>query len=348
MANGCVCQVSSVIDSQENGHYHSDSIKIIHSCQYHIGVRLTRNDTKGNPANSAQTRRARGIAPDKSRQDTNTNLQYTAESVSADRARIGKTMRPRSQAVQLPDYAGQMMTATRAKVSPNGTQLQQTPILVPSELCKTKPQVRDNSTGLVHKCSSRPCAPAAASSNAGALEDHRTSVETVAAVPPINISRSPSTTSTDDTMDGTIYFYERDMPYFGFTNFSDHLVEYKNKKYPTSEHLFQAYKFLKNRPEVAEDVRRASTARAAFDMAHQHQQDVRADWCDVNIRKMDKVLSLKFQQHPDLREELLSTGNACLVENSPYDRFWGNGPDRKGANELGKALMRLRDQLREL
>ena len=29
---------------------------------------------------------------------------------------------------------------------------------------------------------------------------------------------------------------------------------------------------------------------------------------------MDKVLSLKFQQHPELRKLLLDTGNAVLVE----------------------------------
>lgn len=34
---------------------------------------------------------------------------------------------------------------------------------------------------------------------------------------------------------------------------------------------------------------------------------------DVQL-KMEKVLSLKFQQHPSLRKELLDTGDALLVE----------------------------------
>lgn len=39
-----------------------------------------------------------------------------------------------------------------------------------------------------------------------------------------------------------ILFYHRNEPHFGFTNFSDHPVEYHGRIYPTSEHLFQAFK----------------------------------------------------------------------------------------------------------
>lgn len=39
-----------------------------------------------------------------------------------------------------------------------------------------------------------------------------------------------------------ILFYHRTEPHFGFTNFSAHPVEYDGRVYPTSEHLFQAFK----------------------------------------------------------------------------------------------------------
>lgn len=39
-----------------------------------------------------------------------------------------------------------------------------------------------------------------------------------------------------------IYFYNREDPYYGFTNFSSHSVKYEGKVYPTSEHLFQSFK----------------------------------------------------------------------------------------------------------
>ena len=39
-----------------------------------------------------------------------------------------------------------------------------------------------------------------------------------------------------------ILFYNKNEPYYGFTNFSPHPVMYNGKRYPTSEHLFQSFK----------------------------------------------------------------------------------------------------------
>lgn len=62
----------------------------------------------------------------------------------------------------------------------------------------------------------------------------------------------------------------------------------------------------------------------------------------------------KFGQNPKLKQLLVETGNAELVEASPYDRVWGVGVDVRaamnkqnwnGQNLLGKALMDVRTQL---
>jgi len=119
------------------------------------------------------------------------------------------------------------------------------------------------------------------------------------------------------------------------------------KEYPTSEHLFQSFKFQEHRPGLAEHIRRCCPRpRDAFSEARRFQPEVRADWVKVNIQKMDETLWYKFNQHPDLRAELLATEDAELVEDSDKDSFWGVGADRKGRNELGKALERLRERLR--
>lgn len=66
----------------------------------------------------------------------------------------------------------------------------------------------------------------------------------------------------------------------------------------------------------------------------------------------------KFSQNADLKEYLLSTGDAILVEASPYDKIWGIGlhaaqaskctvDQWKGQNLLGCALMEVRDWLKE-
>ena len=65
----------------------------------------------------------------------------------------------------------------------------------------------------------------------------------------------------------------------------------------------------------------------------------------------------KFSQNDILKQFLIETGNAVLVEASPYDTIWGIGMDRKtaldsrvedwkGENLLGCALMEVRDWLR--
>ncbi|GMH38422.1 hypothetical protein BSKO_06306 [Bryopsis sp. KO-2023] len=68
---------------------------------------------------------------------------------------------------------------------------------------------------------------------------------------------------------------------------------------------------------------------------------------------------LKFGQNEDLREALLSTGDLDIAEASPVDRIWGIGlnPQKaaettspsqwKGQNLLGKALIEVRQKLRD-
>jgi len=58
----------------------------------------------------------------------------------------------------------------------------------------------------------------------------------------------------------------------------------------------------------------------------------------------------KFSQHPDLLNGLLTTGNAELIEYSPWDAFWGTGRNGQGLNWAGRILMEVRSisQTRDL
>jgi hypothetical protein len=62
---------------------------------------------------------------------------------------------------------------------------------------------------------------------------------------------------------------------------------------------------------------------------------------------MLKAVRAKFLAHADLRDLLLSTGKKRLVEASPYNSYWGEGPNGKGKNRLGEILIQVRSELRE-
>jgi len=55
----------------------------------------------------------------------------------------------------------------------------------------------------------------------------------------------------------------------------------------------------------------------------------------------------KFSQHQDLKQLLLDTGEAEIVEHTKNDNYWGDGGDGTGRNQLGKTLMRVREALRK-
>ena len=56
---------------------------------------------------------------------------------------------------------------------------------------------------------------------------------------------------------------------------------------------------------------------------------------------MYDTLILKFTQHKDLKEQLLATGDATLIEDTEIDSVWANGGDGSGMNMLGVLLMRV-------
>jgi ribA/ribD-fused uncharacterized protein len=77
---------------------------------------------------------------------------------------------------------------------------------------------------------------------------------------------------------------------------------------------------------------------------------MRADWEDVKIEIMYSIVREKFCQNIELLEKLLATGNAHLEEGNTWkDVFWGVCPpgSKKGRNELGKILMRIRQEFTE-
>lgn len=142
-----------------------------------------------------------------------------------------------------------------------------------------------------------------------------------------------------------IRFYStRERPNGCFSNFSPHGFELEGAYWPTSEHYFQAQKFLA--AEDQEAVRLAPTPKEAARRGRDRSRRLRPDWDQVKDDVMRAALRRKFATHADIRSVLLATGEAKLVEATADDYYWGCGSDGSGRNMLGKLLMELRDSLR--
>ena len=142
----------------------------------------------------------------------------------------------------------------------------------------------------------------------------------------------------------TIHFYHEADPYGAFSNFAPFPVELDGKTWPTSEHYFQAAKFPGTEHQA--EILKARTAGIAARMGRDRGRPLRADWEEVKDGIMLTVVRAKFTQHEALRQLLLGTGDAVLVEHTYKDAYWGDGGDGSGKNMLGKVLMQVRDELR--
>lgn len=140
-----------------------------------------------------------------------------------------------------------------------------------------------------------------------------------------------------------IEFYSTTGEHGCFSNFSRHSIFLKGKRWPTTEHYFQAQKFAGEPDE--EEIRKAPKPAQAASMGRDRKRPLRRDWESVKERVMLDALRAKFTQHEDLRATLLGTGDAKLVEHTAKDSYWGDGGDGSGKNRLGFLLMKLREEL---
>lgn len=131
------------------------------------------------------------------------------------------------------------------------------------------------------------------------------------------------------------------------SNFYLSVITLDGMDYPTVEHAFQAAKTddPDERRAIQEAVTPASAKKAG------RIATLRPDWEEVKYSIMHDLVLQKFTRYPDLRQMLLDTGDAELIEGNNWnDRTWGMTKDKTGdyvgKNWLGKILMQVRDSLR--
>lgn len=120
-------------------------------------------------------------------------------------------------------------------------------------------------------------------------------------------------------------------------------IEYDGITYPSSEHAYQAAKTfdVKIRKKIA-----------AIKTPNQCKKTgktipIRPDWNDVKLFVMKEIVGIKFRTNLDLKEKLLATNDAELIEGNWWgDKYWGVCKG-EGFNYLGKILTKLREELKQ-
>lgn len=130
------------------------------------------------------------------------------------------------------------------------------------------------------------------------------------------------------------------------SNFAPSKIEFEGIVYPTIEHGYQAAKTLdmSQRSHISKVATPGEAKKAGRTLT------LRKDWEQIKEGVMYAMISTKFAEEP-YKSQLLETSPAELEEgNYWHDNEWGNCQCSKcaniiGKNKLGKALMKLRDEL---
>lgn len=178
----------------------------------------------------------------------------------------------------------------------------------------------------------------------------------------------PGTSASSSADEGPIYFWmETEEPYGWMSQWYAYRMRDASDStivYPTAEHymmyqkakLFEddkiADKILAGKDFHPRKIKELGREVAGFDestwVAEREQIVEKGTWLKMTKPLRDKQVNLG--------ELLLETGDRELVEASPFDRVWGvgfrakdaeNNRERWGLNLLGKALMAVRERLRE-
>lgn len=141
----------------------------------------------------------------------------------------------------------------------------------------------------------------------------------------------------------TIEFFERE--YYMLSNWSAHKVKLWGNEFMTADHAYHYKKFEESAPHIARKILKASSPMEAKNIASKYKTYSLDKWEAIKDEVLYEILKTKAQQHTEVYDALIKSNGKNLIENSPYDSYWGTGPDGNGQNKLGKLWMQIRTEL---
>lgn len=134
------------------------------------------------------------------------------------------------------------------------------------------------------------------------------------------------------------------------SNFYECEIEYDGLIFKSVEAAYQAQKCMRYSDKIKFIELSASESKKLGRKVY-----LRPDWEKIKLGIMDELVEIKFTNHIDLKGRLLETGDQELVEgNWWHDNFFGVcsclrcKQNEEQRNELGKILMRVRNELRKI
>lgn len=140
-----------------------------------------------------------------------------------------------------------------------------------------------------------------------------------------------------------VHFYRVGEAFGLFSNFALLPITVDGKRWPTSEHYYQAQKFAQSRPDLADVIQDEPSPERAKRVVRLNRPEVRKDWANIKDDVMRVAVAAKVMEHPEVLHLLLDTGNRTIVERTGKDYYWGCGRDGTGKNMLGVILMEIRE-----
>jgi len=125
----------------------------------------------------------------------------------------------------------------------------------------------------------------------------------------------------------------------------DKPMQYGDLTFPTNEHFYVAMKTLD------QDLRKQVSIHPCKGLkAFGNTLPLREDWDDIKLKVMEYGLRYKFSRsNPKLRKMLVATRGVEIVEGNWWnDDYWGFClKTGQGENNLGKLIMKIRDEIIE-
>lgn len=163
-------------------------------------------------------------------------------------------------------------------------------------------------------------------------------------------------------VDKIVGFHMPDEPHGCFSNWALSPFTYAGIRYEYAEQYMMAQKvLLGGRRDLWKRIMESDNPKEIKDFAGKESfpefMGIKSFWDKHCKQIVKRGVKAKFQQNPDILQELLNTNDALLCECAARDKIWGIGINLKdpawhyvsnwdGKNYLGRILMEVREELR--